>query len=189
MTTEKTILLIRHAETDFAGTFCGHANPPINSQGQLQIEQLLLQLKPHKIDVVYSSDLQRASTTAEAIAESSAVPMRVTPNLREIGFGDWENLTWTQIESRDPIVAQRWVNEFPKLSAPNGEDFDSFEKRTLNEFDAVIAGNQNAAVVTHAGVLRAMMTQRCGLSDEQAWLLTKAYCGIFAFSVGGAERQ
>jgi broad specificity phosphatase PhoE len=182
MSAKRTLLLIRHAETDFVGTFCGHADPPINEQGRLQIERLIPGLKHHTVDAVYSSDLQRALMTAKVIAKSFAASLGVVPDLREIGFGDWESLTWEQIEQRDPIFAQHWVNEFPKLPTPHGEEFDSFEKRTLSEFDAVVASNQNAAIVTHAGVLRVIMTQRCGLSHEQAWLRTKAYCGVFTYS-------
>lgn len=188
MRTNRTILLIRHAETDFAGTFCGHSDPPINQRGRLQIEQLLIGLEAHKLDAVYSSDLQRALITAEFIAKSFAAPLHVSPNLREIGFGDWENLTWEQNQRRDPVFAQRWIDEFPKLSAPNGEEFDSFEKRVLNEFDGIAASNQNITVVTHAGVLRVILTRRCGLSSEQAWLRTKAYCGVFTYPAGGSER-
>jgi broad specificity phosphatase PhoE len=125
--------------------------------------------------------------TAEAIAKSYGTPLHVTPSLREIGFGDWENFTWEQNERRDPVFAQRWIDEFPKLPAPNGEEFGSFERRALSEFDAIAASNKNAAIVTHAGVLRVVLTRRCGMSDERAWLMTKTYCGVFAYPDGGAE--
>jgi len=181
------LLLIRHAETDLAGTFCGHSDPPVNTRGRQQIEILLNALQQHSIEAVYSSDLQRARTTAEAIAQYFNVPLRTTANLREIGFGDWENLTWEQIEQRDPAHAQRWVAECPRLAAPHGEEFAAFEDRTLREFDALATASQNAAVVTHGGVLRVILTRRCGLSEEQAWLRTKAYCSIFTYADGRAK--
>lgn len=181
MTANRLLLLIRHAETDFSGTFCGHSDPPINEKGRLQIEHMMLGLKPYKLDAVYSSDLQRALSTANAIATFFAVPLRITSSLREISFGDWENSTWEENERRDPAYARRWASEFPRLRAPNGEEFSSFEERTLTEFDAINASNQNAAIVTHAGVLRAILTQRLGLSDDEAWLRTKNYCGVFDY--------
>jgi alpha-ribazole phosphatase len=188
MTTTRTLLLIRHAETDFAGTFCGHSDPPVNERGRSQIERLVLDLQQQKLDAVYSSDLQRALTTAEALAASLAIPLRTSSNLREIGFGDWEGFTWEQTEKTDPAYAQRWVTEFPRLPAPNGEEFDSFTKRTLSEFDTVALSNQNAAIVTHAGVLRVILTRRCGLSDDQAWQRAREYCGIFTHSEGDMEQ-
>jgi alpha-ribazole phosphatase len=183
----KTLLLIRHAETDFAGTFCGHSDPPVNERGHLQIGQLVNELKRHELDVVYSSDLERALTTAEAIATFCSAPLRVVARLREIGFGDWENSTWEQNELRDPAYAQRWLAEFPRLPAPNGEEFDPFEKRVLRGFDDIAASNQNAAIVTHAGVLRVILARRCGLSEEMAWLQTKAHCSVFTYPNGGAK--
>jgi broad specificity phosphatase PhoE len=187
MSAKRTLLLIRHAETDFAGTFCGHSDPPINERGRVQIERLLTELQHHKPEAVYSSDLQRALTTAKAIADFFAAPLLVTSNLREIGFGDWENSTWERNEQRDSVYAQRWIAEFPRLPAPNGEEFECFEKRTLHEFDTVVASDQNAAIVTHAGVLRLILTRRYGWSEEQAWLQTRGYCGIFIDSSGGVE--
>ena len=187
MSTKRTLLLIRHAETDFAGTFCGHSDPPINERGHAQIEQLVTELRDYSLETVYSSDLQRALTTAKAISAFFAAPLCATSNLREIGFGDWENSTWEQNERRDSAYAQRWVAEFPRLAAPNGEEFESFETRTLREFDAIAASSQHAAVVTHAGVLRVILTRRYGMSDEQAWLRTRSYCGIFAGSNPGDE--
>ena len=40
-----TLLFIRHAETDLAGRFCGHSNPPVNERGLHQIEELLETLR------------------------------------------------------------------------------------------------------------------------------------------------
>ena len=185
MTRKKTLLLIRHAETDLAGTFCGHSDPPVNERGRSQIEHLLLALRSHKLEAVYSSDLQRALTTARAVAASFDLPLRVTSDLREISFGNWEGFNWEQNESRDPAYARRWIAEFPKLPAPNGEEFEAFTARALQGFDAVAASLQNAAIVTHAGVLRVILTRRCGLSDEQAWLQAGTCCGVFAHPLEG----
>jgi broad specificity phosphatase PhoE len=36
-----SLLFIRHAETDLAGRFCGHSDPPVNKRGHRQIKELL----------------------------------------------------------------------------------------------------------------------------------------------------
>lgn len=178
------LLLIRHAETDLAGTFCGSSNPAINAPGWRQIATLLETLDsmpggPPKI--IYSSDLQRAWTTAQLIATSSSAPLRIIPNLREIDFGRWEGLTWKQIEQRDPAYAQRWLDESPRLPIPGGESVDSFEARVLNAFDTLTSLDEYSAIVTHAGVLRVILTRRCMVTEEEAWLQTKGYCSFFHF--------
>jgi broad specificity phosphatase PhoE len=187
MTASSKLLLIRHAETDCAGTFCGHSDPPVNARGHQQIEALLSALQQHSVEVVYSSDLQRAHTTAEAIAKYFDVPLRTTSNLREIAFGDWESSTWEQIERHDSVFAERWIAEFPRLASPNGEQFASFEDRVLREFDALAIANRNAAVVTHGGVLRVILTRRCGISDDKAWHDTKDYCSVSIYQNGGLQ--
>jgi alpha-ribazole phosphatase/probable phosphoglycerate mutase len=174
-----TILLIRHAETDLAGTFCGHANPPVNARGTAQIESLLNTLGHYSIAAIHTSDLLRAHTTAQAIANKLAVPLYPSTNLREIHFGDWEALTWPQIEQHDSAYAKLWADQYPLLSAPNGEAFNDFESRVLPHIDTIISHNDDAAIVTHAGVIRTVMTHRCNLSTQQARELTKNYCCVF----------
>jgi broad specificity phosphatase PhoE len=187
--TNFTLWLVRHAETDLAGTFCGHSDPPVNSRGHRQIVSLVRDLQGHAIDAVYSSDLKRALTTAEAIADSSGASLVVAADLREINFGEWEALTWGQIERRDPAYAQRWISEYPNLSAPNGELFEGFANRVLHFFDSCVAANRHAAVVTHVGVLRVILTRRCGCTDEQAWWQTRPYCSHVPFQKFATEHS
>jgi len=89
-----TLLFIRHAETEMAGRFCGHSDPPVNGRGHRQIEALLDVLRDESIDAIYTSDLERSLTTAKAIAERFQLSTIAVPGLREIYFGDWEGLSW-----------------------------------------------------------------------------------------------
>jgi alpha-ribazole phosphatase/probable phosphoglycerate mutase len=109
------ILFIRHAETDMAGTFCGHSNPPINARGRQQIQQLRSALGGEKIECIFTSDLERATSTAGTLADAFGVPCITKPNLREIYFGNWEGLTWRQIQEENEVYARRWTEAFPNL--------------------------------------------------------------------------
>ena len=92
------LLFIRHAETDLAGRFCGHSDPPVNERGHQQIEGLLRALENEPIDAIYTSDLSRALMTADTIGKTFRLSPAAVPGLREIDFGDWEGLNWQQIE-------------------------------------------------------------------------------------------
>jgi len=177
----RQLLLVRHAETDLAGTFCGFSNPPINTRGQQQIQMLLQTLQGRSIDAVYSSDLQRAASTAEAISDRFSAPLQIMPDLREINFGEWESLTWNQIEQRDPAYARKWIESYPNHPAPKGELFENFKTRVLCAFDTILSHDNSAIIVTHAGALRVVMTHRCSLTEEQARLQTSSYCSIFPY--------
>ncbi|WP_433966827.1 histidine phosphatase family protein [Tunturiibacter gelidiferens] len=179
------ILFVRHAETDMAGTYCGHSDPEVNARGREQISELINKLRDEDIDVVYTSDLRRASSTANAIAEAFGVKCHARRALREISFGRWEGLSWKEIEQRDAVFARRWIAQHPMLAAPDGEAFRHFEQRVLNEveFLSTKAAEQSIAVVTHAGVLRTVLCSLNNCNQADAWRQTKTYCAIVRHAV------
>jgi len=182
------LLLIRHAETDLAGTFCGHSDPPLNDRGRAQIPGLLGELEGHRIQRLYTSDLQRARQTAEAIAVRFEIEYEARAGLREIFFGSWEGLRWAEIEQREPEAARLWMERYPDSEFPSGETLGDFRMRVHREVDAIVNGGGNSpiAVVTHAGVMRTVLTDYAGLSREEAWKQTKKYAGVICVEVAGA---
>jgi alpha-ribazole phosphatase len=176
------LLFIRHAETDMAGTFCGHSDPELNARGRVQLGELVDELRKEKIGVVYTSDLRRAHTTGMAIAEAFGVDCHVRSALREIDFGQWEGITWEEIERRDDAYARRWIAEYPRLPAPYGESFHNFERRVLDEVKFLSLKTEGSdagiAVVTHAGVLRTVLCALYGCSENDAWEQTRSYCSV-----------
>jgi alpha-ribazole phosphatase/probable phosphoglycerate mutase len=185
-----TLLFIRHAETDMAGRFCGHADPPVNERGQRQIEELLKSLEGEPIDAVYTSDLSRALTTANAVGQAFRLSPVVVPGLREIYFGDWEGLSWEEIETRDPAYARRWSESYPLLPAPGGESFEAFKSRVMAEVECLLAMPEPrcVAVVTHGGVMRVVLRTLCAVDETEAWERTKTYCGFFRYPQKGRSR-
>jgi alpha-ribazole phosphatase len=176
------ILFIRHAETDMAGTFCGHSDPELNEQGMVQLSELIHRLRQESLGIVFTSDLRRAHTTGNAIAEAFHVDCHLRPALREIGFGQWEGLTWKEVVERDEPYARLWSEKYPDLPAPDGESFRDFEHRVLNEVSLLSkeaeAEARSIAVITHAGVLRTILRTLHGYSEAKAWEQTKSYCSI-----------
>jgi alpha-ribazole phosphatase/probable phosphoglycerate mutase len=180
----RTLLFIRHAETDMAGTFCGHSDPPVNQRGCAQIEELLGTLADESVGAIYSSDLARARTTANAIGIAFRLSPIAMPALREIGFGEWEGLSWQQIEARDAVYARRWSEAYPHMPAPGGESFEAFRARVTGAVEHLLslADGSKIAVVTHAGVMRVALRVFCGLDEKEAWEQTKSYCGFFRYT-------
>jgi alpha-ribazole phosphatase len=176
------LLFIRHAETDMAGTFCGHSDPELNGRGRVQLEELIDRLRMEDVAMVYTSDLRRAHTTGMAIAEAFGINCHAHSALREINFGQWEGITWEEIERRDHSYARHWIAEYPRLPAPDGESFHAFERRVLDEVKFLSLEAEAAdcciAVVTHAGVLRTVLRALHGCSEENAWEQTRSYCSV-----------
>jgi alpha-ribazole phosphatase len=183
------VLFIRHAETEMAGRFCGHSDPDLNTQGQAQLAGLARVLATETIGGVYSSDLRRAQSTAQAIAAGRNVPLTLRPALREIHFGEWEGLSWPEIEQMDPEYARRWVDGYPHITPPAGETFQKFEARVLEEVSHLVdRDGESIAVVTHAGVLRLVLRHLHGCSEEEAWQQTQPYCCIVRYEAKGENQ-
>jgi broad specificity phosphatase PhoE len=183
------MLFLRHAETDLAGTFCGHSDPEVNDAGMAQIEGLIRRLaREAPLDVVYTSDLKRARTTAEAVAQVFGVKCVVRPALRELHFGAWEGMRWEEVSAADRPFAERWAAEFPMVPAPGGESYPCFGARVLQEVEALqrLGVGRRLAVVTHAGVLGVILTDLLGLTAAAAWKRTREYCCVVAY---GGERD
>jgi len=173
------VFFIRHAETEMAGRFCGHSDPGLNARGREQLRDLVQLLSDESIDQVYSSDLRRARSTAEAIAAKRVL---LRPALREIDFGRWEGLSWQQVEQADPEYAREWIAAFPHLPAPAGESFHAFETRILAELNQLLGENRGPiAVVTHAGVLRVVLRHLFSCSNQEAWQQTRSYCCVMPY--------
>ena len=100
--------------------------------------------------MVYSSPLRRALETAQSIAHGA--PIEVLDDLREISHGDWDGLTWSEIEARDPDLAARKLADWRGVTAPHGEPWQEFAARVALAFERIRAGPRPAAIVAHAAV-------------------------------------
>jgi broad specificity phosphatase PhoE len=123
----------------------------------------------YPVQVVYSSDLQRAHATAKAVARKFDTEVVVRSGLREMHFGSWEGLTWRQAARRFPRVSRAWVTRFPHEAIPGAERFDTFKRRVAREFNEIVTANPGkcVAIVTHAGVARLLVARALGVSDRQ----------------------
>ena len=164
-----------------AGRFCGHSDPELNVDGRAQLTALVEALAGERFVKVYSSDLRRASSTAQALAAVRQLPVELRPALREIHFGRWEGLCWAEIEQMDGAYAAKWVGAYPDLPAPAGEDLQAFEARVLAEVRQLGRQSVPIAVVTHAGVMRVVLRHLCGCTESAAWEQTRSYCCVVRY--------
>lgn len=176
----RKIILIRHAETAMAGRFCGHSDPDLNAAGEMQLAHIVEQVLPLGIDRIVSSDLRRASRTAQVIGQEIGVEPEFRQRLREIHFGLWEGMSWNEITARFPRETQAWIAEFPKRSAPQGEPYAKLCARVKAEFNSFlhISTDGVTAVVTHRGPMRYALTKFFDRSEQEAFEQTAAYGAV-----------
>lgn len=163
------VLLIRHGETPWNRDrrWQGHADVALSEEGQAQARRLAAYLKDRGMPIaaVYSSDLRRARDTAFEIAEALATKLVVDATWREIEVGRWTGLSREEIKER---FADEWTRlaAGEDLSRGGGERFADFSRRVVAALEGLRArhAEQTVAVVTHGGVISAVLLHVLGLS-------------------------
>lgn len=95
------------------------------------------------------------------LAERLGRPVRVDPRLQELNFGAWEGLRWDAVPA-DELA--RWSDGFVDTGPPGGESFRALAARATAAAAeiAAAAGPAGAVIVTHTGVIRALLAWHGG---------------------------
>ena len=144
--------MLRHGQSTWnaAGRWQGHADAPLTDLGRAQAAAAVTALPD--VEAVWSSDLERARSTAEIIGGALGLSIRVDSRFRERNAGDWTGLTRDEIEAG-------WPRYLAEHRRPAGfeHDVDVLERILvgLGDIHETHPGGQ-VLVVAHGGVLRAM---------------------------------
>jgi broad specificity phosphatase PhoE len=124
------LILVRHGETvnNVAGIAQGWGDSRLSERGEQQVAQLAQRLKGFAPDAIYSSPLQRALTTAEAIARATGLEVRIIDELREMNYGRWEGKRFLEVRKTDESSYRRWIDE-PEFPCPDGESHNDVLER------------------------------------------------------------
>ena len=174
------IIAVRHGETawNVDTRIQGHLDIALNDTGHWQARQVARALADEPLAAVYTSDLQRAHATAQAIAQASGAPLVAEPGLRERSFGEHEGRTIAEIEAELPEQARRWRQRDPHFAPTGGETLVQLRERIAATTHRLAAQHteQLIVLVAHGGVLDMLYRLATGL-DLQAprtWLVTNA---------------
>lgn len=164
-----TILLVRHGETDWnrERRWQGHADPPLNTLGREQARALALRLSHHPPAAIYSSDLERARATAEAVARVLGLPVGLDARLREVDVGEWSGLTTPEVEHLYPDGLRR--RREGKTGWSSGEPYEVMGQRVLVALREIAhrhAGGR-VLVVTHGGPMQSVWVAAGGEYRER----------------------
>jgi broad specificity phosphatase PhoE len=165
------IYLIRHGETDWNQDkrIQGQRDIPLNARGRRQAEALAVRLSTVPLDLIYTSDLSRASETAKTIAaqQPQQVPVVEMAELRECDYGLWEGLTRPEVAARFAEDWKTWNKGGRTGSPTGGEDSLSMAGRGGQAFDAAVREGKTVLISTHRVTLRVILCYALGL--EQAF--------------------
>jgi probable phosphoglycerate mutase len=174
------IFLLRHGQTAWNAEqrIQGQLDIPLDATGLRQAQRLAGALRDEGIEVLYSSDLQRAAQTAAPLAALTGLPVQPDARLRERGFGVFEGHTYAEIEARWPQDALRWKLREPGFGPGGGEPLQAFYDRSVQAVLRLAARHpgQTIAIVAHGGVLDCVYRAavRADLQAPRGWQLANA---------------
>jgi broad specificity phosphatase PhoE len=126
-----TLILTRHGEAAPADIMLGgQLDVMLTPNGRHEAEALARRLTGVRIDRIVSSPMLRALETAQAVATGR--PVEVDERLRELDYGQWEGLTYEEIEARDPALRARWDHDPGSTHSPSGESGEDVAARALS---------------------------------------------------------
>ena len=168
------LILARHGETAWNAErrYQGQADVPLGETGRRQAAALAQRLaQEEELHALYASDLQRAWETATVIAQPHGLPVRSEPRLREIDFGAWDGLTYSEIGQRYPQPLAAWEADPLSAGPPGGENLSRVTARVRAALDDVARDHQDQTVllVAHGGSLQALLCLALGLVPRARW--------------------
>jgi Fructose-2,6-bisphosphatase len=149
--------VVRHGETIFnqQARLTGQLDIPLNTVGQHQAQLVGAYLANRPFDVIVASDLQRAQTTAQAIARYHDLPVQADADLREILLGSWEGHTFADITRTEPEQAHQWRTQPAHFAPEGGETLEEVQLRVQYALERWYTQfpDGNVVWVTHGGLI------------------------------------
>ncbi len=141
---------VRHAPTH-EKLFTGWRDVPADLSDVDRIARLSAYLP--KDAMVVSSDLVRASATADAIC-SSRVRLDNSAELREMNFGVWDGKSFSDVAETHPDLSRAYWETPGDVAPPGGESWNETASR-VSGYVARISANHSGdiIVVAHFGVI------------------------------------
>lgn len=170
-----TFYIVRHAESEGNANFDKKIKVEISirggtfltEKGKKQAKKIAERLKDIHFDAIYSSDLNRAKETAEAIALKRKIPVRTTEIIRERSFSSY--LKQFPQKTYDELVKEirrdlDQLDDDLKLNykhSPKMESADEQATRILNFLREVASTypDKTILVVNHGNNMRSMLTK------------------------------
>ncbi|MEO8612328.1 MAG: histidine phosphatase family protein [Chloroflexota bacterium] len=131
-----------------AGRASGHADIPLSARGKQEAERLGQQYAQEAVDVVFCSDLQRATVTAQIAFSARNVPIILDARLRECDYGEWTQRPRTEIKFEEHITEPFPGGESIVMVARRVRDFLQY---VLENYDG-----KRVVVIAHAAAKYAL---------------------------------
>jgi len=171
--------LIRHGEVVGAEQrrYNGQSDVGLTDKGMAQYGFLQLRMQKLPIAAVYSSDLTRCVEGATLLASGHGLEVICHPELREIDAGDWQGMTWVDIEKKHPKQWHERLADIVNTPFPGGENLHDVAARVRPLIADIASRHQgeDVIVVAHGGVNRILLLDAIGAPLEALFGIEQDY--------------
>ena len=179
----KRLLLARHGQSlsNAVRRFQGAQDVALSALGVRQAEALRRALHRRRIAHVYASPLERARHTAEIAVAGLDLPLTVIDDLRELSLGEWEGCTVEEIRGLAGDPYARWVRDPVQCPPPGGEPLGEVQERVVRAVARIGSAHpdgESVLIVSHGGVISALLAHWLGLPLSSIWKLAVANCSL-----------
>ena len=171
------VFLIRHPRPLIAAGIC-YGQLDVDCEDPLPVARRLLPLLPDDTRII-ASPLRRTRGLAEALHAQPLFDAR----LMEINFGDWEGLQWADIDRK---LIDAWAADVLHFVPPGGDSVAMLQARAIDCVKGIVG--QRVALVTHGGVIRALLGHWAQLPVEEWSQLKLAFGGVTVVDIDDANR-
>jgi probable phosphoglycerate mutase len=166
----RRVVLWRHGRTawNLEMRFQGSTDVALDEVGVAQAERAARDLATLKPDRIVSSDLDRARSTAQALANLVDLTVHTDPALQETFAGRWQGLLRDEIIALDPELYARW-SEGADVRPGGGESRTEVAHRVstaVRRYAAELPAGGTLVVATHGGAARSGIGSLLGLPVE-----------------------
>lgn len=144
-------------EKRFSGS--GGVDAPLAPIGIAQAQALADELAARGgADLMVVSPLLRTRQTAEIIGQRVDAEMLIDPDFAECAFGEWDGLTFTEVQDRWPDRLSEWLAS-TEVAPPGGESFADVRARVNRGRARVIEQHpgKRVIVVAHVTPIKVMV--------------------------------
>lgn len=156
------IIMIRHGQTEWNALekYQGQTDIDLNEVGREQAEKLAVYWREHKpeVEAIYCSDLSRSRETAVIIGRALQLKPIMDRRFREINFGNWEGLTYREVNEQYPRELDDWLHHTLQVRLSGGEAVDDVVARSMEGVRDIAARHQGTViVVSHGGLIKILL--------------------------------
>lgn len=164
--------IARHGQSEWNAVhrIQGQSNTKLSPQGLKQSQELYQALLEQPLTDIYTSDLDRTIRTAQPLADYLKIPIKRSPLLNELDFGDLVGKYLTDLNKKDQEIWDWWMADQVQRVIPGGESYQNLLDRIKTFLDelGLVSKHRSILIVGHMRANQVLLGRLTGLTLEES---------------------